>query len=56
LLLGIKPTVGYDDKTRKVATERIAQSELNKKNHKIKKEQRKQRRAERKLNRKLKKQ
>lgn len=50
LLSGIKPTVGYDEKTQKAATERIAQGELNKKNRKIKKEQRKERRAERKLN------
>ncbi|GAA4098166.1 hypothetical protein [Mucilaginibacter panaciglaebae] len=56
LLMGIKPTVGYDEKTQKAATERMAQGELNKKNHQIKKEQRKERRAERKLQRKLKKQ
>ncbi|NNU34696.1 hypothetical protein HK413_12650 [Mucilaginibacter sp. S1162] len=31
LLIGIKPAVGYDDKTRKAATERMAQGDLNKK-------------------------
>jgi hypothetical protein len=56
LLIGIKPAVGYDDKTRKAATERIAQGELNKKNRQTKKEMRQARRAERKLKRALKKQ
>lgn len=49
LLLGLKPSVGYDEKTQKITTERIAQSELKKKTRQIKKEQRKARRAERKL-------
>jgi hypothetical protein len=51
LLIGIKPAVGFDDKTRKAATERMAKGDLNKKNRQIKKEMRKQRRAERKLKR-----
>ena len=55
LLLGLKPSVGYDVKTQKITTERIAQSELKKKTRKIKKEQRKARRAERKLKREQKK-
>jgi hypothetical protein len=53
--LGLKPSVGYDVKTQKITTERIAQSELKKKTRKIKKEQRKARRAERKLKREQKK-
>lgn len=56
LLLGLKPSVGYDEKTQKMATERMAQGELNKKNRKIKKAQRKAHRAERQLKRALKKQ
>lgn len=53
LLLGLKPSVGYDEKTQKAATERMAQGARNKKNRMIKKEQRQERRAERKLKRKL---
>ncbi|MCC8425217.1 hypothetical protein [Mucilaginibacter sp. UR6-11] len=55
LLLGIKPAVGYDEKTRKATAARMAKGELNKKNHLLKKARRIQKRAERKLNRKLKK-
>jgi hypothetical protein len=56
LLQGIKPSVGYDEKTQKAAKARMDQGEQNKKNRVIKKEQRQERRAERKLKRKLKKQ
>jgi hypothetical protein len=56
LLLGIKPAVGYDQKTQNAATARMANGELNKKNRQIKKAIRKQKRARRKLKRKLKKQ
>jgi hypothetical protein len=55
LLLGIKPAVGYDEKTQHETTAKIAQSELNKKNRKIKKVLRLKKREERKLKRKLKK-
>ncbi|MFD2874519.1 hypothetical protein ACFS5N_18695 [Mucilaginibacter ximonensis] len=55
LLQGLKPSVGYDKKTQKATSERMAQSELKKKNRQTKKEQRQARRAERKLKRKLKK-
>jgi len=55
LLQGIKPSVGYNQKTQKMATDRMAHDELNKKNRQIKKEQRKERRAERKIKRQLKK-
>lgn len=51
LLQGIKPAVGYDDKTQKMAKERMAQGEVKKKNRAIKKAQRQHRRAERKLER-----
>ncbi|MDB5158975.1 MAG: hypothetical protein JWR50_3682, partial [Mucilaginibacter sp.] len=54
LLLGIKPAVGYDEKTQKATTARIAKSEIDKKNRKIKKQIRQRKRAERKLKRKLK--
>lgn len=56
LLLGIKPAVGYDEKTQKATTARINEHQLNKQNRKIKKAIRKQKRAERKLKRELKKQ
>ncbi|HTH83522.1 MAG TPA: hypothetical protein VL490_11335 [Mucilaginibacter sp.] len=56
LLAGIKPGVGYDIKTQKAATARMAQSDINKKNRKIKKAIRQQKRAERKEKRALKKQ
>lgn len=49
LLLGIKPAVGYDEKTQKATTARMAQSVIDKKNRKIKKQIRQQKRAERKL-------
>ncbi len=55
LLTGIKPAVGYDEKTQQATTARMAQSELNKQNRKIKKAIRKEKRAERKLKRELKK-
>jgi hypothetical protein len=55
LLAGIKPGVGYDIKTQKAATARMAQSDINKKNRKIKKAIRQQKRAERKEKRALKK-
>ncbi|MDB5003777.1 MAG: hypothetical protein JWQ34_2002 [Mucilaginibacter sp.] len=55
LLLGIKPAVGYDEKTQKATTARMSEHELNKQNRKIKKAARKQKRAERKLKRELKK-
>ena len=53
MLLGLKPSVGYDEKTQKAATARMAQGELNKKNRKIKKAIRQQKRAERKHKRAL---
>jgi hypothetical protein len=56
LLTGLKPAVGYDEKTKKAATERMAQGELNKKNRQTKKELRIEKRAQRKLKRALKKQ
>lgn len=55
LLQGLKPSVGYDKKTQKATSERMAQNELKKKNRQTKKEQRQARRAERKLKRALKK-
>lgn len=55
-LTGLKPSVGYGEKTEKAATERMAQGDLNKTNRQLKKEMRIKRRAERKLKRELKKQ
>ena len=49
LLLGIKPAVGYDEKTQKAVKARMAKGEIDKKNRKIKKQIRQRKRAERKL-------
>jgi hypothetical protein len=54
LLTGIKPAVGYDEKTQQVTKARMAQSVINKQNRKIKKVLRKQKRAERQLKKQLK--
>ncbi|MDB4922358.1 hypothetical protein [Mucilaginibacter sp.] len=47
LLNGLKPSIGFDKKTEQAMIYMLNQQEINKQNHKIKKEQRKERRAER---------
>lgn len=56
LLLGLKPAVGYDQKTQQTTKARIDEHTLNKQNRKIKKAIRQQKRADRKLKRQIKKQ
>ncbi|MES2425796.1 MAG: DUF748 domain-containing protein [Bacteroidota bacterium] len=51
LLIGLKPAVGYDDKTQKAVTARMEKGKLDKKNREIRKTKRQERRAERKLKR-----
>ncbi len=51
LLIGLKPAVGYDDKTQKAVTARMEKGKLDKKNREIRKAKRQERRAERKLKR-----
>jgi hypothetical protein len=45
LLMGIKPAVGYDDKTQKAATARMSDEKLKKTNREIRREKRKAKRA-----------